>query len=338
MATKIRTAILAYGMSGQIFHAPFLSAHDGFELTGVLERSHQNAPKDYPGVRVYRSLEEVINDTEIELVVVNTPNFLHFEHTKAALAAGKHVLVEKPVCTTPEELEALFALADQHKRQLLFYQNRRWDSDFQSLKRVLQLGKLGRIHEAHFRFDRYNLNLSHKTFKERPIDASGIQYDLIPHVLDQALAIFGMPEKVYKRLSILRPESKVNDFCSLQLSYSDHLEVYVVASLVTAKLPPAFRVYGQNGCFEQMRSDVQEDQLKAGIRPGDANYGLPQGAGGGLLTLRTAEKVTSQVVKEQKGDYMGLFDAVFKSIRDGAAYPVTREQITQQIRLLALTP
>jgi len=335
MSNQIKTALLAYGMSGKIFHAPFVKAHEGFELYAVLERHSKTAATDYPGVKSFDTMEQLLADPAIELVIVNTPNNLHFEQTKAVLEAGKHALVEKPVTSRPEELEALFALADQVGRQVLFYQNRRWDSDYQSVLAMVAGQHLGHIHEAHFRFDRYNLTLSPKKFKEMPIDASGIQYDLIPHVLDQAIALFGVPDRYYKRLLNLRPESQVNDFCSIQLSYPGNLEVYVAASLVTARQPPAFRLYGDKGSFEKMRSDVQEDQLKAGVKPVDPGYGHPPEALAGLYTKAGDEVQPAISIAENDSNYLGLFEAVNQTIRNGAAYPVKREQVLAQIRILA---
>ena len=335
MNQPIKAAMLAYGMSGKIFHAPFLDAHQGFELTAVLERTHKNAEKDYPGIKTYQEIGALLADPSIELVVVNTPNFLHFEQAKLALEAGKHVLVEKPVTATAEELEMLYSLADKQQKQLLFYQNRRWDSDYQSLVNVVNSRVLGPIHEAHLRFDRYNLALSPKAFKENPVAASGIQYDLIPHVLDQAIALFGVPDKYYKRLSKLRPESQVDDFCSLQLSYGGGLEVYVVASLVTANPSPAFRVYGQKGSFEKIRSDVQEDQLKEGVKPLDSQYGKPPVGAEGTLTIAKEGSLVSSSHPEDRSNYLGLFEAVYQTLRNGAPYPVTREQQLAQLRILS---
>jgi len=332
---QIKTALLAYGMSGKVFHAPFVAAHEGFELYGVLERHTKTADQDYPGIKSFDTIDALLADTDIELVIVNTPNNLHFEQAKAVLTAGKHALVEKPITSRPDELESLFELADQAGKQILFYQNRRWDSDYQSLEDVIKSQDLGPIHEAHFRFDRYNLQLSPKKFKETPIDASGIQYDLIPHVLDQAIALFGVPDRFYKRLLQLRPESQVDDFCSIQLSYLNGPEVYVVASLVTAKLPYAFKVYGRNGCFEKMRSDVQEDQLKAGVKPTDSCYGHAPEALAGLYTNVGRNGAVTTPVTEKSSNYLALFEAVYQTLRQGAAYPVTREQILAQINILA---
>jgi predicted dehydrogenase len=331
----ITSALLAYGMSGKIFHAPFLAAHEGFSLSAVLERHEQKAEKDYPGIKSYNNIEALLADPSIELVVVNTPNNLHYEHTKAVLEAGKHALVEKPICAKPEELEVLFSLADKMGVQILFYQNRRWDSDFCNLKMALKKNDFGHIHEAHFRFDRYNLSLSPKKFKETPIDASGIQYDLIPHVLDQAIALFGAPEKFYKRLCKLRPESQVDDFCSLQLSYPNNQEVYVVASLVTAAIMPAFRIHGQNGSYEKMRSDVQEDQLKAGWKPTNPEFGKPPEGTVGTFVTRKEQHIFSIHMIENPSNYLKLFDAVYQTIREGQDYPVTREQMMTQIKILA---
>ena len=336
MNQPIKAAMLAYGMSGKIFHAPFLAAHPGFELTAVLERTHKNAKKDYPEIKTYNSLSDLLADPNIELVVVNTPNFLHYEQAKEALNASKHVLVEKPITARPEQLEELYKIADEKGKQLFFYQNRRWDSDYQTIVKVAQSGDLGHIHEAHFRFDRYNLSLSPKTFKESAVEASGIQYDLIPHVLDQAIALFGRPDKFYKRLLKLRPKSQVDDYCSIQLSYNSGLEVYVVASLLTVNPGPAYNLYGSNGSYEKYRSDMQEDHLKEGLKPKDEYFGHPDGLyGGGMLILNQDGELKTNIQSEPDSNYLGLFEAVYQTLRNGVHYPITREQILTQIQILA---
>ena len=167
----IRTALLAYGMSGKLFQAPFLAAHPGFELYAVVERTETRMAHDYPGIRSYRSVAELLAEPTVELVVVNTPSATHFELAAQALRAGKHVLLEKPVATSVAQLQELLALAQQQNHHLLAYQNRRWDSDFGSVRHVVaggQLGQLGQLLEAHFRFDRYKPALNTKKFKEEP--------------------------------------------------------------------------------------------------------------------------------------------------------------------------
>src|SRR5690606_477331 len=148
IGNPIKAGLLAYGMSGKVFHAPFLETHAGFNLTAIVERSKNEALKDYPNVKIFRSSEALLADEEIELVVVNTPNYTHYELAKAALNAGKHVLIEKPLSVLRAEAEELFSLAFRKGLKVFAYQNRRFDSDFLSVKEVLESGKIGKIVEA----------------------------------------------------------------------------------------------------------------------------------------------------------------------------------------------
>ena len=207
----INTAILSFGMSGQVFHGPFIHLHPGFNFYAVWERTKNLAQEKYPGVKTYRDLDELLSDDAIELVIVNTPTYTHYEYAKKTLEANKHAIVEKAFTTTFAEAEELAALAKHKGKFLSVYQNRRWDSDFKTVKKVLDEGLLGDVVEAEIHFDRFNQNLSPKAHKENPNPGAGVVYDLGPHVIDQALCLFGMPEAVFADIRVLRPHSQVDD-------------------------------------------------------------------------------------------------------------------------------
>eukprot|EP01137_Pigoraptor_chileana_P011023 Opistho-2@61269 len=174
MEQIINTGLLAYGMSGKVFHAPFIHAHSGFKLHAIVERSKQLAVNDYPSIISYQSIDALLLDDAIDLVIVNTPNFTHYDYTKQALLAGKHVLVEKPFTATVAQAKEVFALAKSVGKKVLVYQNRRYDSGFNAVKDVINSGKLGKLVEVHFRYDRYRNEISPKFFKEEPYPASGL--------------------------------------------------------------------------------------------------------------------------------------------------------------------
>ena len=187
-------------MSGKIFHAPYISHHPGFKLKAVTERSKKLAANDYPGIISYDSVSDTINDPDIELIIVNTPNNTHADYTRQALMAGKDVLVEKPFATSSREAMEVFEFAAKVGRKVMVYQNRRFSSDFLSVKNVVNSGKLGKLIEVHFRYDRYRSFIGPKVFKETPVAGSGIFYDLGAHLIDQAIALLGSPVKSYKIL------------------------------------------------------------------------------------------------------------------------------------------
>lgn len=336
MSSPIVTGLLSFGMSGRIFHAPFVHAHEGFKLKAVLERNQKNAVQYYPDIASYDRMEELLNDAEIQLIIVNTPNHLHYEQAKQALQAGKHVLIEKPVTANLAQLMELFDLAKQQNKHLLVYQNRRWDSDFLSVKEVIESGRLGNLVEAHFRFDRYKPVLSPKAFKETAgSPASGLVYDLAPHLLDQVISLFGKPLTANKVTASHREGSEVTDYFSFQLTYPHQLTVYVTASLLVAAPLPSFVIHGTAGSYIKDRCDVQEAQLDKNIKPTDSQYGIePQGSEGQLTLMGLGNEATIEKVASHKGNYLNLFDAVYHTIANGALYPITDEHIAWQVELL----
>ena len=332
---KITAGLLAYGMSGKVFHAPFLNAHDGFKFKAVVERTKKNAVKDYPNILSYSSIDELLNDEEIELVVINTPNNLHYEHSKAALQKAKNILVEKPFTATSAQAKELFKLADEVGKQIFFYQNRRWDSDFTSVKKVLASGKLGKLNEMHLRYDRYRNVIGPKAFKEQAIEASGLLYDLGPHLLDQVISIFGKPESFHKTLGKNRRDTVVDDFFTIQLNYKDSVHVFVTSSMLVVNPQAAFVLHGVNGSFIKERADVQEEQLLSGQKLTDAGYGIePDGKQGLLTTINENGDKTEEIIPSEVGSYLPLFDAVYQAIVAGKTYPVSREQVLIQLEIL----
>ena len=337
--SPIATGLLAYGMSGKLFHAPFLALHPGFALRAVAERTQQRMAADYPGVRSYPSTEALLADPGLELVVVNTPNDTHYDLVRQALLAGKHVLVEKPVATTVAEWRALCDLAHQQGRQVLAYQNRRWDTDFGAVRRVVESGQLGRLIEVHVRFDRFRPVLHIKVFKEDGRPGSGVIYDLGPHLLDQVISLFGRPESFEKTTGNYRHGSQVDDFFTIQLRYPQGLNVWVTSSLLVTDPGPAFIVHGTLGSYKKDRTDPQEAQLLAGILPTADTYGREQPGQEGRLTL--ADPAGYNRLLPPTADvaapatYMGLFEAVYQAIRHGQPYPIREEEVAWQLEIIA---
>ena len=331
----INAGLLAYGMSGKVFHAPFINAHDGFNLKAVVERSHKNAVNDYPNIISYNSVDELLKDEEIDLVVINTPNNLHYEHSKAALNAHKHILVEKPFTANTAQAKELFELADSVGKQIFFYQNRRWDSDFTSVKKVLDSGKLGKLVEVHLRYDRYRNVIGPKAFKEKPVEASGLLYDLGPHLLDQVISLLGKPLNFHKILGKNRAGTLVDDYFSIQLSYPDSVNIFVTSSMLVVNPQPGFILHGVNGSFIKQRTDIQEEQLLAGMKLTDPGYGVEPANKDGLLTTIDADgNKTEEIIKSEVGSYLPLFEAVYQAITNNEPYPVTREDVLVQLEII----
>lgn len=335
MEQPIVTALLAYGMSGKVFHAPFLEAHPGFSLYAVLERNQKKAQHDYSTIKSYSTLEEVLQDAQIELVVINTPNNTHYELALQALSAHKHILIEKPATTTAEEFEHVLELAARVGRKVFVYQNRRWSSDIMATKTVIESGKLGEIIEMHLRFDRYRPVIGPKTFKETPIPSSGITYDLGAHLVDQAIAIFGTPLHYHGFKKTYRPNSLVDDFATIHLEFPQNINVFITLSHLVADPQAGIVVHGTQGSFIKPFCDVQEEQLVHGMKPTALEYGHEKPHKEGKLTYYNKQnEKNSVIVPSFRGHFMGLFDELYGSIRFQKPFSVDNQDIITQIKIL----
>jgi len=336
MLKPIVTGIMSYGMSGRIFHAPFIHAHPGFQLKAITERSKKVAAERYHDIISYNSNDELLSDDEIELAIVNTPNNTHYELAKQALNAGKHVLIEKPAAANLAEVKDLFDLGRKQNKQVLIYQNRRWDSDFQSVKQVIDSGELGQLSEVSFRFDRFKPAISPKVFKETATTpASGLVFDLGPHLLDQIISLFGKPDSFTKTTGKYRPGTEVDDYFFYHLKYPGQLNVFAASNLMAVQPLPAFVIQGTTGTYIKDRVDPQEIQLDKNMLPTDTQYGIePAGTEGKLFTMNNDGSKNTTVVPSLKGDYMGLFEAAYQSIRNNELFPITEEHIMIQMELL----
>ncbi len=320
---KIKTALLSYGMSGKVFHAPFLELHPGFELTGAWERSKDLIRQDYPDVKRYASLEELLAD-DVDLVVVNTPIDTHYEYSLKVLNAGKHAIVEKAFTTNAKEAETLRNLAKEKGLKLTVYQNRRWDSDFLTVKSVLDQNILGEIVEAEVRFDRFNPVLSPKAWKESENAGAGVLMDLGPHIIDQALTLFGFPEAVFADIRRLRESSLVDDNVDIILYYSDK-RIRLHAGFFNKEQQPGFVLQGRNGSFFKSRADVQEDVLKTGMKPTQSVWATEPKDKEGILHVSKGRESFRNTIPTLQGNYYHFFDGVHQSITKNLPEPVTAD-------------
>lgn len=313
-------------MSGKVFHAPFIHQNPGYQLYAVWERSKKNAADLYPGIISYDNYEAILTDPHVELVVVNTPNITHYEYAKQALLAGKHVVVEKPFTVTVAEAIELEELAVKQDKILSVYQNRRFDSDIRTVRRVIEDGSLGQIVEAEIHYDRYNLVLSPKPHKEVAVQGTGVLYDLGPHVIDQALFLFGMPDALFADLMKQRPGSLVDDYFEIILFYPK-MRVRLKSGYVVMEPVPAYAFHGTSGSFLKPRADIQEIKLIAGEKPGSADWGVEDPAAAGLLHTNINGQPKKVVIRSEAGNYgafyEGLYDAIRSSIFEDKFVPAS---------------
>lgn len=330
---QISTALLSYGMSGKIFHAPFLELHPGFELLGAWERSKKLIQEDFPTVKSYASLEEILADKDVELVIVNTPTETHFEYAKAALEAGKHVLVEKAFTATVAEAEELKEIAEEQNLKLAVFQNRRYDSDFKTVKDIFDKDILGETVEAEFHFDRFNPNLSPKAHKEVRSGGSGVLKDLGSHIIDQALFLFGFPESLFADVRSTRENSVVDDWFDITLFYPK-FGVRLKASYFVREPLPSYVIHGKKGSFIKSRGDVQEDDLKAGKKPMVTDWGKEPDFRKGVLHTEIESLEVREHVPTLTGNYYYFFDELYQAIKKGKKVPVSAEDGIRTMRII----
>ena len=329
----IKTALCSFGMSGWVFHAPFLQVHPGFDLYAVWERSKKLAQEKYPNVKSYDTLDELLKDEAIELVVVNTPNYTHYDYAKQALQAGKHVVVEKPFTVNSKEGKELIQLAKKKKKKLSVYQNRRYDSDYKAIKNVIQEKLLGNVIEAEFHFDRYKEEVSPKLHKEVPGPGTGSLYDLGSHLIDQALQLFGDPIEIFADIQIMRPVSKVDDYFEVLLYYPG-MRVRLKSSYQVREPLPGYVIHGSKGSFIKPKTDVQEAMLQAGKVPGQPDWGTESETEKGLLHTEIDGKVIREYVPSLKGNYLEYYEGIYKAIRNNEPLPVSAEDGLKVVRVI----
>lgn len=331
MSQPIKTALLSYGMSGDVFHAPLISAMAEFDLSAIVQRNSASAKERYPDVRIAKTVQDAITDDAIELVVVNTPNETHYEFASAALEAGKHVVVEKPFTVDPEEGQKLIELAKRRNRILSVFQNRRWDGDFLTVQKIIRDGAVGKVVEFEAHYDRFRNYIEANTWKEEKRPGTGILYNLGSHMIDQVLVLFGMPQYIDARVGVQRPGGSVDDFYDIRMEYPGHLAIVKSSYLVKAELP-RYIVHGTQGSFVKTGLDPQEQDLKEKKNPGSAGWGQEPSMYWGKLDTTTGTKAVETI----PGDYCAFYKNVYQAIREGNELSVKAEQALNVIRLISL--
>jgi len=333
----VKVGLCAFGMSGRVFHAPFLKQHPGFFMSAVVERSKENSKTDYPDATIYRTVEEMLKNADIEIVVVNTPVQTHFEYVKMALEAGKNVIVEKPFTATLSEAQELVNLAETKNLFLSVYQNRRFDRDFLQVKKVLSDVKLGNIKEAELRFDRYRTNPSGKEHKENPdLNGSGALHDLGSHLVDQATQLFGFPAKVFADVFSMKGADYANDYFELILYYHDELRVRLKSSVFTKEDHYAYKIHGVRGSFLQQRTDSQETELVSGIIPAyGKDWTQPLKEYDGILNYLNENSESERILLySEPGNYMDYYQQIYEHIVFGYALPSFAGEVVQNMKIL----
>lgn len=334
----LRAGLVGYGFAGQTFHAPVLSAVPGMQLAGVATSQAGKVAAEWPGVSIVTDVKALVALQDIDLVVVATPNAQHFPIAKAALEAGKHVVVDKPFTLDAAEARELAALAQQRGLLLSVYQNRRFDADFLTLRDLLASGDLGRPVYFESHFDRFRPEVRDR-WREQAVPGAGLWVDLGAHLLDQAVQLFGKPDTLQLDSAVLRDGAVVEDYFHAVLRYQQGphapLRVVLHAATLAAHAAPRYLVHGTRGSYVKYGVDSQEDALRAGQRPGGDDWGIDPLLG--ELTLMAAGSwMQNKTLPNRRGNYVDYYAAVRDAILGQGPNPVPPDQAVALMELLDL--
>ena len=326
----IRTGVIGYGLGGMAFHAPLVDAVPELELAAVATSRADQVHERYPAMAVTNA-ETLIADPSIQLIVISTQNDSHFPLAEAALKAGKHVVIDKPFTNTVADGEALIALAAEKGLVLSAFHNRRWDGDFLTVQKLLESGRLGDVRLAELRWDRFRPEVT-QAWRDMPEAGSGMLADLGPHLIDQALVLFGMPEALHADIAVQRDGARTDDYFVVTLHYGQKRVVCSASRLVVSP-SPRFALHGTAANFVKYGLDPQEPMMKAGGSANDPGYGVEDAANYGVLNLPDG---TRETVPTEQGDYRRFYLGVGRAIAGGGAPPVTAEDAVAGLRIMEL--
>lgn len=329
---KLQVGLIGYGFSGSTFHAPFLKELEGFEIRKVLSSDKEKVQKELGSINVVSKIESVLKDPIIDLVVITTPNSLHFEMAKNCLLHHKHVILEKPMVTDVSEAEELIQLANKRQLMLSVYQNRRWDNDFLTVQHLIKTGVLGEINTYKAHFDRFRPQVRDR-WRERATKEAGVLFDLGAHLVDQALCLFGMPKWVMGDVVGQRTGALSDDYFHVLMGYEKLRVILHTGSIVKAS-GPKFEVHGSKGSFMKYGMDGQEAALIARKSIFTRDWGKDNPEYYGELTIDEEGQEVVKKVETIPGSYTSYYRQVYAHLCEGKPCPVTGEEGIQTIRIL----
>jgi scyllo-inositol 2-dehydrogenase (NADP+) len=325
---SLSVGLLGFGLAGSVFHAPLIQCEPRLRLTAIASSRTDHIRRAAPEA-VATTADAVIADPSIDLVVIATPNTSHAPLAREALLAGKHVVIDKPMATTAAEADELIDLAKRQGRLLTVFHNRRWDNDFLTLRACLDRGDIGRPYHYEAHFDRFRPQIK-QGWREQTLAGSGVLFDLGAHLIDQALTLFGMPDRILADVGTQRPDAQVDDWFHIVLGYG-RMRAILHCGTVVCRPGPRFQLHGDGGSFLKHGMDGQEAALRAGRLPTEAGWGGDDSENFALLVQADG---TERRVETIPGDYPAFYRGVAASILDGAPPPVTAEQARDVLTVL----
>ncbi|MFF7737295.1 Gfo/Idh/MocA family oxidoreductase [Streptomyces sp. NPDC007984] len=337
--TPLRVGLVGYGLAGSVFHAPLIAATEGLALDTVVTSNpdrQRQARAEFPDVRLVATPDELFaRSAELDLIVVASPNKTHVPLARTALEAGLPVVVDKPVAGTAAEARELATLAEERELLLSVFQNRRWDNDFLTLRKLLNEGELGDVWRFESRFERWRPKPK-GGWRESgdPAEIGGLLYDLGSHVVDQALVLFGPAASVYAETDIRRPGAETDDDTFIAITHTGGVRSHLYVSATTAQLGPRFRVLGSAAGYVKYGLDPQEAALRDGLRPGPDWGAEPESLWGRVGSGESPVTGGGRAEPTLPGDYPAYYAAVAKALLEGAPNPVTAREAAAALDVL----
>lgn len=335
MNKQIKVGLVGYGKAGEFFHAPIINAIEGLKITKVVERHSQRAKEKYPWVSIVKNFDDLLKDDQIDLVVIATPNWLHFEMAHKALSAGKHVIVDKPFTITSKEADTLIELSKKQNKILTVYHNRRWDGGFLTIQKIRNEGWIGDIKKFEVRFERNRPDVKQELWRETVRQGSGVLYDIGAHLIDQSFQLFGLPKTIKADIRLERKGTKTDDYFEIILQYDNCTSLLKAGMLVTEKNPHYF-LEGSMGTYLKYERDPQEDMLKMGKTPLNREWGLEPAARWGFLNSKAPGLKYFGKLETIKGSYESFYQNVYEAITQGKELAVTAGQAREVIHAIEL--
>lgn len=340
--SAVRVAIVGYGLAGSTFHAPFVSTIPGYQLVAVVARDlnkRLQVAADLPGTEILDSVDEIWRRSkDFDLVVIASPNQLHFAMAKAAMEAGLAVVVDKPIAASASECHQLIDISERTGSLLTVFQNRRWDSDFVTAKRLINSGALGDVYRFESRFERWRPVIQAGKWQEQTSveDGGGRLFDFGSHLIDQVVHLFGEPLRLYAEVNTRRPGAVADDDTFVAIEFAGGVQAHLWMSFLAKKLGPRFHVRGSKGCFEKFDLDPQEDWLRAGRRPQSGIWNVRRGLEWGEATLVSdvAGLEHSGRIEIQPSSYGEFYIQLRDAIKYGDKPPVDPREVLTTMRII----
>jgi scyllo-inositol 2-dehydrogenase (NADP+) len=316
----INVGLIGFGLAGRAFHAQVISRVPGMRLAAILQRTGDEAAKAYPDAKIVRSLDDLLAQPDVRLIVIASPNETHAPFARAALASGHDVVVDKPFTTSYAEAVELVNFAEKSGRFLTVYQNRRYDGDFQAIRQLVADGTLGRIGRFETNYDRFRPNLKPNAWREKAAPGAGILFDIGPHVIDHAIVLFGLPEAIAADVRIEREGGLADDAFDIMFHYPESMRAVLSSNILAASQRPRFLFFGTKGAFVKQSVDPQENNLRFGKIPAKGPWGAEPVENWGVLTLSDGTNTTQRSVPSGTGDYRDFYANV-RDVLEGKAQP-----------------